>query len=1480
MGTVQVGRQLDLRDPFFCIFFFLWILGTCSAQGSNVFRAGAVLTRQGGHSTEMEEAQNGYKLVEALANAVNGGRGVNIVGRDGVELFFKLNFTSRDDGGLHRRHEQELKDLIEGPSKIHFVFGSHPEFAVEEARISQELGRLNYQCCVGPDTYYEQNLKYVFGIQASNERYSELAIRSMALKGLKKLAVIYRKDNIFTRTTCESAIRLAQERFTKEVGNIEITFTDTFNRTEMRQLTALQQQGANKQQLVKQEMKEHFTSFAKHARQEGVEGVVACAFAEDGRLLVNAFTDQGYPLKSFFLTVGPTKQEWIEGTNNSAYLLSAVQWHEAMKDIQEDPLFGTPGDYADKYRLFYGKDPTYVSAGASAVGYTLMLAINETFSNCDIGASSGDVDDLLFGPSLSCADNKSVPGYERVRRALAQLDVPTFFGHVRFNQNRRNVGKQPATTQVLGPTNECINIEKGELNVEVVLPLELANRELKMPACNHFRGMCHAGFFVPDDAFLPCLPCNIGSFSAGDNADHCDACPRNRYNNETGQSDCRRCPENTFSERNQTSITNCTCIPGFFEPRGQKGKDCIECPRGAECLGGEDRPVPKKGYWVDKNADEITEVYECPVRSACVGEGNCTDGHTGRLCNSCEEGYFSVFDRCFKCLSKWIMGVFFVVLAVGWYVLNVTISKNLASLEMILSWAQLANVIGDVDLRWPPILEVVFGVADLMDFDVDIIQPTCFKATWTYEENFFVQLCLPFIMGSIALMGYIIARALKTVSKNPETLQFRILQHFSYLQRVPRDQAELNAKWDMTVAAFLSSVEVTYITITKYCFDAYKCEDIHGISVLSAAPDIECETKKHDIIRGLGAVGILGYVIGYPVFVCWRLYSLKRGQAFADPVNLRRYGFLYRRFELDYFWTGLVVLIRRMFFVLVLISSNNAAFQAGILSAIIIMSLMIHVYTAPYVDTYLDWLFSVLLISLLMECFGGLMFYAENLPDVNRMVLEWFVLSGLMLLIIMFALTFSREMMQKYEILSLRRLHCRAILNRPFLHDDGEDGLKQLKTHESEVSWELLYTFDPHFLYGALKNADADMMSRWDKLSDMLKDYMADQSETSYLSLKPVASFWRKLVERFPELIDFLAVADESTREDFKSFVTKLYKDFYLKKKLERLPIFRVLNWRDRAPMAQWLAMAQEEDLVFFRQLMVDLYKSAQCEEVAHLIESKVREQGRHDVKGVENVFGGSKVGRLCGLDKFARVVSTNKAFILEEISEKRGPLRHNAQKQIIAQAMVATAAVKFKAGSQRRILPGADGLKPFAGSVYSTQPLDGLNGLKWGNQSPKRNVGQISGQVTDTQRAKAQTPDRAHRDVTSSGSKQGQCGNASINGKVGDQGRWAQTPDTGCGPSDSGQKMNSRLGFLKGLRVLQEWGNSLHKDDEEINSKRSTGAVGDKATGETVGQSMNPFERARVREEDSNNSGNLMLTVHVDGPKYAGRFGDSVPPR
>lgn len=234
--------------------------------------------------------------------------------------------------------------------------------------------------------------------------------------------------------------------------------------------------------------------------------------------------------------------------------------------------------------------------------------------------------------------------------------------------------------------------------------------------------------------------------------------------------------------------------------------------------------------------------------------------------------------------------------------------------------------------------------------------------------------------------------------------------------KTPKNPRHLNEIWDKTISTFLASIEAPYVTICKYCFDAFKCETIAGKSVLSASPEIECGTHEHQIIRFLAFLGIIFYVILYTLIISYKLHAINYNDRFSDTTNLRRFGFLYKRFEVVYYYSSIIILLRKLVFVLILVFLVNPVFQAGAMTIVVIASLMLHVYSTPYVDVQLDWLFSVLLIDLMFMAFGGLMFSSYLLSEADRAILEWIVLFTIFILCIVFIFILASEIRKIYHL--------------------------------------------------------------------------------------------------------------------------------------------------------------------------------------------------------------------------------------------------------------------------------------------------------------------------------------------------------------------------------------------------------------------------------------------------------------------------------
>ncbi len=152
---------------------------------------------------------------------------------------------------------------------------------------------------------------------------------------------------------------------------------------------------------------------------------------------------------------------------------------------------------------------------------------------------------------------------------------------------------------------------------------------------------CAPGEVVDTHSFL-CVECISPTYSRGGGARECDSCARGWYAQARGNGNW------TLEE----SVSN-----------------CLTCPEGATCVGGDAMPRAKAHYF--QFDSRCPDVYGCALsggtqhrpdsaycegwtsNSSAAGTSTCGKGATGPLCSYCENGWWlnSPERKCFKCSS-------------------------------------------------------------------------------------------------------------------------------------------------------------------------------------------------------------------------------------------------------------------------------------------------------------------------------------------------------------------------------------------------------------------------------------------------------------------------------------------------------------------------------------------------------------------------------------------------------------------------------------------------------------------------------------------------------------------------------------------------------------------------------------------------------------------------------------------------------------
>lgn len=143
-----------------------------------------------------------------------------------------------------------------------------------------------------------------------------------------------------------------------------------------------------------------------------VEAIMGGGHFADGQQFAKALFDKGITPKMIALLVAPPEPSFAEIGDAAIGIIGPSQW-EPLAAFTPD--FGPTGqDFIMAYKAAYGEEPSYHAAGGYTAGLILQKAI-ETAGSLDT---------------------------EAIKAALDQMDMMTFFGHIKFDTSAEAHGLQ------------------------------------------------------------------------------------------------------------------------------------------------------------------------------------------------------------------------------------------------------------------------------------------------------------------------------------------------------------------------------------------------------------------------------------------------------------------------------------------------------------------------------------------------------------------------------------------------------------------------------------------------------------------------------------------------------------------------------------------------------------------------------------------------------------------------------------------------------------------------------------------------------------------------------------------------------------------------------------------------------------------------------------------------------------------------------
>ncbi len=377
-----------------------------NAAAQETIRFGAPLPLTGALAPEALKQQQGYDL---WAEQVNKAGGIDVGGKK-----MKVEIVYTDYQSNTPRAVQAAEQLIT-QEKVNFLFSPFGSGAAKAAStVSEKYKMPTIASTASSAQVYDQGYKYLFGTFTPNDTLTTplTQIVSQKAPNVKRVAIIARND-LFPL-----AIAQEMEKSAKK-NSLEVAMFEKYAINTMDHSSALAQ-----------------------VKAANADWIFVTGYINDLVLIRKQMADQRIGAPVVTMIAGPAYQEFIDAAGTGAEnISSAAWWHPAVR-YQGKDIFGTADNYVKLFRAKYNATPDYAQASSSVSGALFQMAIEK----------AGSLD------------------REKVRDALANMNVVTFWGPVHFGPNGQIDSLEPPVFQIQGGKAVVVHppeIRQGEFKLGV-----------------------------------------------------------------------------------------------------------------------------------------------------------------------------------------------------------------------------------------------------------------------------------------------------------------------------------------------------------------------------------------------------------------------------------------------------------------------------------------------------------------------------------------------------------------------------------------------------------------------------------------------------------------------------------------------------------------------------------------------------------------------------------------------------------------------------------------------------------------------------------------------------------------------------------------------------------------------------------------------------------------------------------------------------
>jgi branched-chain amino acid transport system substrate-binding protein len=385
--AMDIGRTLRraLRGAFHLALGAVLAAAALPASAQqDVITFGTALSLTGKMSPEGVRVREGYDLYVKYINERGGIR----VGNKNYKVAIKYYDDQSDANTSVKLYERLINEdgikLLLGPYSSGITFAT--------SAIAEKYQLPMVAAHAAATSTFDRGFKYIFATLTPVDQYTSNMIKMAAeAKPRAQRVALIHETSLFPQASIDAA-----EKQAKAAG-LEVVYKEAYPTGT-----------------------KDFSAMLAAMKARNPDLLLAAGYTGDMTVIARQIAEVGVNLKMFGVSLGPTLPGFVEALGPRAeYILEPIQWAPNM--TWKDEIFGwTATQYAEIFRKEYGRVPDYHPPQSTAALQVYQRAIEKVGS----------------------LDPKAI------RDAIAQTNLMTAYGPIRFNEKGQNIAKGMGVVQV------------------------------------------------------------------------------------------------------------------------------------------------------------------------------------------------------------------------------------------------------------------------------------------------------------------------------------------------------------------------------------------------------------------------------------------------------------------------------------------------------------------------------------------------------------------------------------------------------------------------------------------------------------------------------------------------------------------------------------------------------------------------------------------------------------------------------------------------------------------------------------------------------------------------------------------------------------------------------------------------------------------------------------------------------------------------